>query len=173
MEDMEPMEVFDWLVEQNTAGDDLAAASMMFAWLEAIADGESAIRGAPTDLPSEVLSKMGPEQRRERIEDIDLEKREWLLQILGTGVITEALGAERLRFHLNQLKQCRGGMPNEDWYGSASLLWFVAGLCHEVRLYRRLKQQEEERRWHAEGGPQKMKDLLEEFKEDDDHETDD
>ncbi len=105
---VEVREVFDWLVEQGTFSTTLAAATLLAGEIVSVADGELALSGGPTDLPEKVREGSSPEKFREIVEDIDLPKREWLLEVLGSPQL--------VRRYVNHAKEklVAGDIP-ETW----------------------------------------------------------
>jgi hypothetical protein len=79
-------DVIRWLTMEETRGADRAAAELVCEMLENILDGESACSGGPTELVP-LPEGATPEEAaryRDTVEDIDLDKREFLLEFFGT-----------------------------------------------------------------------------------------
>jgi hypothetical protein len=130
--------IFDWLVFEGEGIYDLAAADLLCATLLAVADGNSALAGGPTDLPSarDVCGGKDPtpEQEarwRESVEDTDLPKRELLLKwcLDEDGSLVKHL--------LKTLAQSKAWSTERgrDWWLS-DRTDFVSSLVVWVRRYR-------------------------------------
>jgi hypothetical protein len=139
-DDWDAESVFDWLAATEHNGIyDYAAAEILCATLMAVADGNSALAGGPTDLPSvaDVYQTKDPTpdqvaRWRESIENIDLPKRELLLYWCDDE------DGSLVRHLLKTLEDGRAhcAAQGEDWWRSDHRTAFLNRLAYWVSCYR-------------------------------------